>query len=75
MQMESIEISHTILFIFEEGSAIRGVERVAGLAVGVYHIEERTKAREADAMSRSVRVSVTRMRLRTNPTKILESTN
>ena len=55
--MESIEISHTILFIFEEGSAIRGVERVAGLAVGVYHMET-MRAREADTIDLEDSVSV-----------------
>ena len=47
--MDSVEVSHPILFIFEEGSGIRGVERVAGLAVGVYHMKT-MRAREADTI-------------------------
>ena len=58
LKMDSVEVSHKTRFIFEVRLVLQGVVRIAELAVGEYHIEERTKAREADAMSRR-RVSVT----------------
>ena len=57
LEMDSVEVSHKTLFIFEVESVLQGDGHVAELAVGEYHIEERTKAREADSMSRR-RVSV-----------------
>ena len=67
LKMDSVEVSHKTLFIFGVGSVLQGVERVAELAVGVYHVTQ-MRAREADTMeSRSV---VSRMQLRM---KILRS--
>ena len=49
LEMDSVEVSHKTLFTFEVGSVLQGVERVAELAVGVYHIET-MRAREADTI-------------------------
>ena len=52
--MDSVEVSHKTLLIFEVGSVLQGVEHVAELAIGEYHIET-MRAREADTIeSRSV---------------------
>ena len=56
--MDSVEVSHKTLFIFEVESVLQGDGRVAELAVGEYHIEK-MKAREADTMESRRRVSVT----------------
>ena len=61
LKMDSVEVSHKTLFIFEVGSVLQGVERVAELAVGVYHVEK-MRAREADTMS--LEASCQRMQLR-----------
>ena len=64
--MMSDSMSHENLIISEEESAIRGVVRVAELAIGRYHVKT-MKAREADAMESRRTVSVSRMRLRIKP--------
>ena len=57
LEMKSDLMSHKNSFTFEEESAIRGVGRVAELAVGEYHMET-MRAREADTIDLEDSVSV-----------------